>query len=246
VHEHRRCTLDGLVYETPEGTRDPSRARAYSLGVLEIKCTRDRPWDLVPDAYAIQVQWQLGVTGKTHAWLAALHGGNSLRIYEFDFDETLFAHLAKIADRFWTDNVLAENPPPADGSEATSEALQAAYLGKAMDRVIPIDDVHLEAARTWLAAKQAVEDAEDFRNRCQNILRRKLQDENAFAFTDQDGEALITWTSQKGRRPFDLPGFRRDFPLLAEKFSGEQPDVPVMRATKALKALAGTTNEQAE
>lgn len=238
VHEHRRCTLDGLVYEAPPSRPGSnSRARAHSLGPLQIKCSRDRPWDTVPDAYAIQVVWEMGITHTTHEWLAVLHGGNKLAIYEFDFDEILYAHLARIADRFWTDNVLAKNPPPADGSDATTEALKAAYSDRATEAQVVFDDVYLDVARTWLAAEQAVKDAERFRDRVKNQLRTVLGE--AIVGVDGQGDELVTWKPQRGAAPFDKAGLRREFPDIAQKFTGDQPTVRVLRATKTLKALAG-------
>src|SRR5690606_4476883 len=105
----RRATLDGLVFDRPDAF--PPDA----LGLLEVKTTSDdvSAWeDGPPDHYRLQVLWSLGIVGLTRAWLAVLHRGQKLRIHELDFEPAIFESLCRIVDRFWHENVLAENPPP--------------------------------------------------------------------------------------------------------------------------------------
>jgi putative phage-type endonuclease len=234
-HPHRRCTLDGLVADTP----NPD-GRAVMLGNLQIKCTRDRPWDEVPDQYALQVQWEMGVTGATHEWLAVLHGGNTYQCYEFDFDPIQFAALARVADGFWRDNVLAKNPPPADGSDATTEALKDAYRQRATGESVVVD---VGLAREWLAADHAAKEAQSWADRCKNQLRSTLGE--ATLGVDGQGDELVTWKPQRGASRFDTKALREKYPEIAAEFLIPAGTNRVLRATKALKALAGVEPEGA-
>jgi putative phage-type endonuclease len=237
-HPHRRCTLDGLVADTPAPDD-----RAVMLGPLQIKCSRDRPWDEVPDAYALQVMWEMGITGMPHEWLAVLHGGNTLRVYEFEFDPIQFAALARIADTFWTAHVLAKNPPPADGSDATTEALKDAYRERATDEVVTFDGVETDLAREWQAAEHAVTAAEMWRDRCKNQLRSILGE--AIVALDGQGDELVTWKPQRGASRFDTKGLRAAYPEIAAEFLIPAGTSRVLRATKTLKELAGANHEGA-
>lgn len=229
---HRRCTLDGLVFETPSPDD-----RASTLGPLQIKCSRDRPWDVVPEAYAIQVIWEMGITGTMHEWLAVLHGGNALRVYEFDFDPVMFATLARIAESFWTGNVVAENPPPADGSDATTEALKDAYRDRHDGEPVVLTGAEVDLAREWLAADHALKESKTWVERLKNQLRSSLGE--ATVAVDGQGDELVTWRSQRTAAGFDLAGLRSKHPDIAAEFTSPAGTARVLRATKALKALAG-------
>lgn len=236
---HRRCTLDGLVADTPAPDD-----RAVMLGPLQIKCSRDRPWDEVPDAYALQVQWEMGVTGMTHEWLAVLHGGNALRVYEFEFDPILFATIARVADRFWADNVLARNPPPADGSAATTEALKEAYRDRATGEVLKFDGVETDLAREWLAAERAAKAATSWVDRVKNQLRSILGE--ATVAIDGQGDELVTWKPQRTASRIDAAGLRAAYPEIAAEFTIAAGTARVLRPTKALKVLAGDSEQTDE
>lgn len=86
-------------------------------------------WDdeQAPDGYIIQTQWQMGVTGIQRAFLCALIGGQDFRIRPITFDPELFGNLVEIAERFWTDHVLADRPPPLDHSDAAAEYLRRRF-----------------------------------------------------------------------------------------------------------------------
>lgn len=235
----RRCTLDGIVYETPAYTEPGIGA----LGLLQIKCSRDRPWDEVPDGYALQLQWEMGVTGIDHEWLAVLHGGNQFRTYEFEFDPIMFATLARIVDRFWSENVLAQNPPPADGSNATTEALKDAYRDRWKDQTLELEGVEIDLAREWQAAEHALKAAQDWVDRCKNQLRSILA-ENVIG-VDRQGDELVTLKSQKTAARIDAKALRAAYPEIAAEFTQPAGTARVLRATKTLKALAGAQTEGA-
>lgn len=238
-HPHRRCTLDGMVYETPLD-KGPG---VGALGLLQIKCSRDRPWDEVPDAYALQVQYEMGVVGIEREWLAVLHGGNQFRTYEFEFDPTLFAMVARVVDRFWTDNVVAENPPPADGSDATTEALKNAYRDRWKDETLVLEGVEIDLAREWLAAEHAAKEAQTWADRCKNQLCSILGENVVGA--DGQGDELLTWKSQSTGARIDTKALRAAHPEIAAEFTQPAGTTRVLRATKTLKALSGAQTEGA-
>ena len=68
--------------------------------------------DEVPDAYLVQVAWYMTILGYDRADLAALIGGNQLRIFHFERDFDLETLIFQRARAFWFDNVMAKVPPP--------------------------------------------------------------------------------------------------------------------------------------
>lgn len=140
-----RANVDRLVFDA-----DPARTGAVpsndEIAPLECKNRSERrasEWrDDVPDQPALQAHWYLGVTGYSHAWVAALLGGNRLRYYRLQRDQELIDHLVGHCMRWWDEHVATGIPPRPDGSKATTELL--AHLWEAR----PDAEVEVDASRT--------------------------------------------------------------------------------------------------
>lgn len=75
--------------------------------------------DEVPTSWLIQVQHQLAVTGHDLADVAALVGGQELRLYHLERNDKLIAKLTDAQARFREEHLLTETPPdPARASDA--------------------------------------------------------------------------------------------------------------------------------
>lgn len=243
---HRRATLDGLVTESRcvDGpfTGDATvlnLACGAALGTIQIKTTRDGSWDAdhggIPDRVAIQCQYEMGVAGLAHCWLAVLHGGQRLDIYELDFDPAVYQALCSIADRFWTEHVLAENPPPADSNPATTAALKGAFGDRADGTTVVLDEQTLYYAREWLPAKAALKDAEARVELIENRLRAALGE--AETGCDEVGP-VVSWKAQSSGARIDTKRLKVERPDIAAEYTPPPGVTRVLRAAKALKQLA--------
>src|SRR4029077_17336098 len=119
------ATLDGVAVEDTHG---------ILLGVFEAKTStgRDGQWrDGVPDAYVLQVQHQLEVTGLERAWVPVLLGGQDFEIHELVRDDALVELLLDMEQYFWHHHVLGDVPPAMDTSRRTEDALRLAHPGVA-------------------------------------------------------------------------------------------------------------------
>jgi putative phage-type endonuclease len=221
-----RATLDGLVIET----RWPDDA----LGVYECKTTHDRTWaEKIPDHVAVQIQWQLGITGYTNAWLAVLHGGQRLDIHEIEANPAVFRALLDLAGRFWRDHVLAEMPPPADSNPATTRALKAAFTAVDEGQAVELDGDARDAALEWLHAKAFAAEAQRDVDRIENTLRTTLGEAEVATI---DGEPVATWKQQQARR-IDTTALRDAHPAIADEFTTTTTGRVLRSKAKALQAL---------
>lgn len=181
-----RATLDGRVCEHPDG--DP-------LGVAEYKTTErgtEKEWaEAIPDAYAIQVQWQLHVDQADHAWVGVMHG-RVFRYYEVERDDRAISMLVERVDQFWHDNVLALRPPPADAHKATAAALAAAYPDPVEGAAVPIDHL-LSALDERGQGKAKAAEAKVEIARAENAIKAALGDAEVGTIK---GEPAITWKQQ--------------------------------------------------
>lgn len=100
-------------------------------GVLELKnvdwLVRKRSWgDEPPPHILLQLQHQLAVTG--HGWgaVAALVGGNEMRVWEYQARPKIIAEIQKRVRAFWQ-SIREGREPPVDGSDSTAETLAAMF-----------------------------------------------------------------------------------------------------------------------
>ncbi len=84
--------------------------------------------DQVPEHYAIQVQWQMGVTGIPVADVAALIGGVDFRIYTVPRNEQVIQALITIGEDFWR-RVQERRPPEPDFRHPSTARLLAGLYG---------------------------------------------------------------------------------------------------------------------
>lgn len=102
---------------------------------LEIKTANSRVahlWgddgtDEVPDAYLIQCEWYMILTGYPVWDLAVKIDSADYREYTIPENPALQKRLIEIAGDFWYNNILAGVPPEPDGSEQYVKYVQAAY-----------------------------------------------------------------------------------------------------------------------
>lgn len=135
-----RATLDGQIMKAEK-----------PVGVLEAKTSSPfvDGWgvsgtDEIPDAYLLQVQYYMGVTGLSFADLAALIGGNSFKVYHIVKNDKLIAVIFERVKKFWQD-ILNSNPPDIDGSEMSKKVLARLYPTDTGEVIEATEDVETYA-----------------------------------------------------------------------------------------------------
>lgn len=222
-HPWRRATIDGLVFERPHDVAE--------LGLLEVKTTGDRDWDDLPDGYALQCQWAMGILGLERAWLAVLFRGQRLEVHELDFDPAVYAALGRIVDAFWHDRVLAGSPPPPDARDL--DAVRDAWRTRVdTGRRIEATPELLELASDWLDAVAFAKATEARADELEARLRIELGDAVALA---ADGVDLLTLKPQNTAARIDEKALRGRLPRTAARFTRPAGTTRVLRATKTLK-----------
>jgi putative phage-type endonuclease len=99
--------------------------------IVELKHSYAAKWrgNTIPEDVEVQVMWQLGTAGYELADVAALVYGLP-RVYELAFDQSYYADLVVLAERFRARLATGLMPDP-DGSDSARKAIAARY---------PIDD----------------------------------------------------------------------------------------------------------
>lgn len=165
--------------------------------------------DQVPDAYLIQCQWYMGVTGASVCDLAVLIGGQDFRIYSINRDDDLINDLLIQGAAFWE---LVKNnvaPDPINYPEAVKKwAISDASLSVQADDLL-IDD--LEQIQSIKAQVKELEAQED------EIKARVVYALKEAETLIYQGVKVATCKTQT-RTSFDSKAFEKDHPELYAQY----------------------------
>lgn len=179
------CTLDGELYD--------DGGQVAPLGNLEIKTAwPGKAWDEAPVHYEAQCLWQQFVGGYERTYLAVLMGRRlDIHIIERDDDEIAF--MLEQAEKFWQDHVVTGDPPPVDGSDATTAALVEVYGSADSDSTIDLDDDLVALVEQYRDAKATERDTSGYVQEIGNRLRAALADHE---IGTADGQKVVSWKEQ--------------------------------------------------
>ena len=137
----------------------------------------DSEGDAVPDGYWIQVQHQLLVSGAEYGMLWGMCG-DELLVRKIDRDEQFLSDHLVQCHLFWG-YVERREPPPVDGSQATTDAIVRAF-----PRPAKVDPVTLPAdADEWTSTiktlDEQIKNLESTRDELKNKLRAAIGEHEA-------------------------------------------------------------------
>lgn len=192
------------------GAPDVQILECKTAGMNGAKLWRDG----VPEYVQLQVQHQLGVTGKAAADVAVLICGNEYRCYRIERNDALIARLIQLEARFW-DYVIRDVPPPADGSESAATALQALYPYDNSEVLDLSEDVgmcavfaDLNAVRTVLAENEETE----------AILKHQIQQRMGNVSRAVFDSGSVSWRRSKDSVTLDTDKLLASQPDLLQRF----------------------------
>lgn len=168
-HPHLFATLDGIVpncYGVEELFGEAGLDLPGGDGIAQIKAVNafaasdwkdGESWPLM---YQIQTQHELLCSGLKWGVLPVLIGNSTFKMLPFVANERFQQTLAEQCAEFWR-MVEERDPPPVDGSEATTEAIKKAFLEAEEDgETVALPAESMEWAECLEKAKEDKEDAE--------------------------------------------------------------------------------------
>ncbi|TDQ35245.1 YqaJ viral recombinase family protein [Aureibacillus halotolerans] len=175
-------------------------------------------WDgeEIPDAYLLQCQHYMAVTGYDAWWIAVLVGGNKFVHKRIERDQELIDNLIEIERAFWEDHVLAAIPPEMDGSEASTVLLSAMHPMSEPDSKISLPAESSTLAEALLQVKSELKDLTERKNEYENKLKAQMG-------SNEKGEAgtyTIRWKSYTQNR-VDSKRLKEECPDIYTRYSKE-------------------------
>lgn len=179
-----------------------------------LECKTVKPYDIqsyqegrYPDRFYVQCMHYLAVTGADRWYLAVLVFGSGFYTFTVERDETEIQALMEAERAFWA-YVESDTPPPADGTQATADTLQAIYRDGSREDAVDLFgldgtfDLYFQAKAKCKELKETIRAAE-------NEIKAALGQAQA----GHSARASVTWKNQT-RRTFDLETFQEDFPSI--------------------------------
>jgi putative phage-type endonuclease len=204
---------DGWASATPDYIIGQGDDRA----ILEIKTTHQRSWDIVPEHYLLQVNWQAWVAGIDRAYLACLHGeGLKVAIYEItpSLQSSWFINAVRECKRFWERYIQGNEEVPKDAKTAESEELKAAIRAES-GKSVDLDIETLGYLRKLAELKRRNAPAADEIAVLEKLVKNRLDAAEVGLYS---GQTVVTW-KESVSNSFDSARFKTDYPDLAKQYT---------------------------
>ena len=155
--------------------------------------------DAVPEHVRVQANWQWLVR-RGRYWVAALIGGNDLRLYPITPDPALIGHMVDVAWRFWRDHILTpDNPPPPDRREDVMASEMHPGTTIVVDDALAVEVATHHDLRATAAEMKATQKAIDAR------VVDAMSANSAETLIDRQGRTVCTYKRERNR---DYPTLR--------------------------------------
>jgi putative phage-type endonuclease len=191
----------------------------YGSCIFEAKTTsvyNSMDWeDSIPDAYMLQVQHYMAVTGYKGTYIAVLIGGNQFKWKYIERDEELINMLIKLEDDFWN-RVQSNTPPPLDDSEASANFLNERFPNSIPKSTIELPEEAVSLIDQYISSCETVKQYEQQKQEAENLLKQMLGENEA----GTAGDRTITWKTISQER-LDSKTLKIEHPKLYEKYSNK-------------------------
>jgi putative phage-type endonuclease len=168
--------------------------------------------DNVPDAYYIQCQHYMAVTGKSSWWIAALIGGNTFVYKEIKRNEEVIKAIIDTGAAFW-ELVESKTMPAPDDTKQCENALKKLYQ-KSNGQSVELPANYGNMIIDYLEIKNQLSELETKKRGIENVMKDFLKDNERATY----GEHFVSWKSTKPRETFDAKAFKDDYPELHKKY----------------------------
>jgi len=145
--------------------------------------------DEIPDAYFLQVQHYLMFPNWDYADLAALIGGNDLRIYPIIPDTELQEMMLEAEIAFWTTIERGDLPDPI--RESDTNKLWSRDNGELIYADTDVMEWHEELKGSMVAKKAIDAKLDDLKTKVKSYMKEYS------VLCDPDGKKIRTWKTQK-------------------------------------------------
>jgi len=198
-----RCQVDRLV----EGTDELLECKTASAW-------KEKEWEgeEIPAEYILQVQWQLGITGRSIGHIAVLIGGQKFLYKEITFDRKLFNKMIDEAVVFWS-MVKDKTAPMAVGDDNPFIVKLHPENDNQLQEIQEMND----SIALLQQVKSTIKDAMDQKSELEAKLKQVIGDNEGIITSDYK----LTWKKQSTTR-LDTKNLKEEQPEIYNRYSYEK------------------------
>jgi len=148
---------------------------AKNVSFDQVPAWREKGEETPPTRIILQCHWYMSASGRKFWDVAALFGGNDLRIFTVDYDPDVEAALLEHAEKFWREHVLARVPPPIGCSETADRYLKQRFP-KNISTVRIVTGAEAVLVNDYLVARQEFKDVEKAKDSLENEIKLAIAD----------------------------------------------------------------------
>ena len=176
----------------------------------------------VPLDVELQMRVYMEIFDAPYWDIATLFNLDDFRVYRMMRDEELGQQILDVADEWWEKHVVAETPPPVDGTDICRKTLGKLHP-RVKDEVLrPATVAERGLYEKLLKVRQEHKEAAEKKNELENRLRQCIGESLGIA-------AIATWKPTLPRKTFDKKKFSIDHPKLYNKYVNEKPGNRMLR-----------------
>ena len=207
-HPFMLANLDGICQHPELGTCvfEAKTSSAFKAGEWE---------NSIPDAYTLQIQHYLAVTGYAGAYIAVLIGGNTFRWKFIERDEELISMLIQLEEEIWN-RVEELVPPVLDGSDGSAKFIAERFPNSVPKSQITLPDSAAELLLQYDLACEKLETITEQKQEAENLLKQMLGQNEVGTI----GDRVITWKSMSQER-LDSKTLKAEHPTLYKQYSNK-------------------------
>ncbi|MGW2951606.1 YqaJ viral recombinase family nuclease [Streptomyces eurythermus] len=225
-HGWARSNVDRFVLDSFGRVIAPLECKTHSEFVARQWEDEEEP----PVAAALQAHWNTFVGGWNHSYVAAVIGGNRLRVWRQDRDEELIEELLAFCGAWYQRHILDGFPPPIDGSKDTEKLLAMLWEVKPES----VEEIDVETADRLLSEHDRLAAEVEAAENALREVKNKMRDIAGPSEIVKDSSGRIVWTN-KQNSTFASKKFTQAKPEVAARYTVMAPVLD----TKRLKAEQG-------
>lgn len=208
THPFMIANLDGICENTEHGTCifEAKTASAYKAA----------EWmDSIPDAYQLQAQHYMAVTGCTGVYVAVLIGGNTFKWVFLERDDELISMIVRLEEHFW-EHVQKDTTPPIDGTEASAKLLAEKFNTCTPNTSIALPPEAADILHSYDEVCEQLDRLTEEKRKAENQLKEMLGENEIGTIDDR----TVSWKSVSQER-LDSKTLKAEHPTLYKKYANQ-------------------------
>ena len=171
----------------------------------------------IPKYYEMQVLHYLAITGYEYFDVAALIGGQELRIFTItrEGNEQRIDKLVEDEVKFWNEYVLKKQPPPPESTDETA----LLYKTDLVNKIAYLNSSDHYLINEYHENIKFIKEKEKRNDAIKTVFQNSMKD--AQILEDSNGEKVATWKTQT-RSSLDQKQMKISAPDICAKYTKEQ------------------------